>query len=143
MYIYKNSNTLMMKNIIISGILFAIIASCASNTTNKNNNKEEQPVVIKNDSLEYEIMIIDQGFNLYLNTIARPSGYHTQAYLENRNRFFVPAWNARVNNPIRFNPTIYENNIDYDSNIDYGYDVNYKLFNYFKFAEQKYNMVLR
>ncbi|WP_207893738.1 DUF6146 family protein [Tenacibaculum sp. M341] len=132
-----------MKNVLFVIFSFVLILSCASNTTIQQNNKEEEPVVIKNDSLEYEITIIDIGFNTYLNSIARPAGYYSQAYLENRNRIYVPLWNARVNNPTRFNPNIYENIIDYNANIDYGYDVNYKLFNYFEFAQQKYRMRLR
>jgi hypothetical protein len=31
-------------------------------------------VVIANDSLEYEIIIIDQGFQTYLNSVANPNG---------------------------------------------------------------------
>ena len=106
------------------------------------NNKEE-PVVIKNDSLEYEITIIDIGFTNYLNTIAKPVGYHSQFYLENKNKFYVPIWNSRVNKSTNNNVNIYENLINYDPFIDYGYDVNYKLFNYFEFAQRKYKMTLR
>ncbi len=127
----------------IFSITTLFFLSCSTNTLNKKISVKEEPVVIKNDSLEYEIIIIDPGFNSYLNSIARPSGYYTQNYLEVRNRFYVPLWNLRVNNPTRFNPNIYENIIDYDSNIDYGYDVNYKLFNYFEFAQHKYRMRLR
>ncbi|WP_442265285.1 DUF6146 family protein [Tenacibaculum sp. ZS6-P6] len=123
--------------------IFLFIGNC--NTPKKISNSEikEEPVVIKNDSLEYEIIILDIGFNQYLNTIAQPVGYYTQAYLENRNRFLVPIWNSRVSDPTRFNPNIYQNIIDYNANINYGYDVNYKLFNYFQFAQRKYRMTLR
>ncbi|CAM1362996.1 conserved hypothetical protein [Tenacibaculum litopenaei] len=105
--------------------------------------KEEQPVVIANDSLEYEIIIIDVGFTGYLNSIAKPEGYHSQTYLEIKNRQYVAVWNARVDNASIYDPNIYENRIDYDPHVDYGYDVNYKLFNYFEFAQLKYRMSLR
>ena len=108
----------------------------------ENNPKKEDPVVIANDSLEYEIIIIDVGFNTYLNSIAKPPGFHGQKYLELKNRNYVIAWNYRVRNTPRFNASIYQNQIDYDPNIDYGYDVNYKLFNYFEFAQRKYGMRL-
>jgi len=78
-----------------------------------------------------------------LRTIAQPVGFYTQAYLENRNQFYVAEWNRRVNNPAMFAPNIYENIINYDDHVDYGYDVNYKLFNYFEFAQRKYRMTLR
>lgn len=126
-------------------VLFSIglfFWSCGSSPVKNNSTQKEEPVVIANESLEYEIIIIDIGFNLYLNTIAKPEGFYSQNYLENKNRVFVANWNNRARNPQQFNPNIYENVIDYDANIDYGYDVNYKLFNYFLFAQQKYRMSL-
>ena len=107
-----------------------------------NKTTQEQPVVIANDSLAYQIIIIDQGFNLYLNTTAKPIGFYSQSYLENKNIFDVNTWNARVNNPFTYSPSIYENNITYNAHVNFGYDVNYKLFNYFQFAQRKYAMRL-
>ncbi|OSY87310.1 hypothetical protein WH52_11710 [Tenacibaculum holothuriorum] len=130
-----------LKYIPILIITTIVSLSCSSSNIKKGNTKEE-PVVIKNDSLEYEIIIIDPGFTAYLNSIARPVGFYSQSFLETRNRMMVPIWNMRVQNPTQFNPNIYENIIDYSPHIDYGYDVNYKLFNYFMFAQRKYNMRL-
>ncbi len=109
----------------------------------KSNLTKEEPVVIANDSLEYEIIIIDIGFTSYLNSVAKPISYHSQNYLENKNIFYVINWNIRARNPARYNPNIYENVIDYDPEVDYGLEVNYKLYWYFKFAEEKYRMSLR
>ena len=117
-----------------------ILWACGSSPINKT--AKEEPVVIANDSLEYEITIIDIGFNLFLNSVAHPQGYYSQEYLESRNNIFVTNWNIRARNPLQFNNSIYENVIDYQPNIDYGYEVNYKLFNYFMFAQQKYKMNL-
>lgn len=132
-----------LKPLIIAILLGLFIASCASSPKNKTATQEEQPVVIANDSLEYKIIIIDIGFNSYLNTVAKPKGFYSQSYLENKNRMYVTIWNMRARNPSQYNPNIYENVIDYNHNIDYGYEVNYKLFNYFEFAQQKYRMQLR
>lgn len=118
-----------------------LIYACGSSPVKKETTKEE-PVVIANDSLEYEIIIIDPGFNLYINSLAQPRGFYSQTYLEARNRVWVINWNQRAQNPNQFNPNIYENVIDYNQNIDYGYEVNYLLFNYFLFAQRKYNMSL-
>ncbi|QMU65351.1 MAG: hypothetical protein GKR88_14340 [Flavobacteriaceae bacterium] len=127
----------------ITGIFCVVlyIWNCSSSQI-ETKSKKEEPVVIANDSLEYEIIIIDVGFNTYLNTIAKPPGYHNQTYLELKNRNYVIAWNYRARNIPRFNEGIYENEINYDPSIDYGYDVNYKLFNYFEFAQRKYNIRL-
>ena len=123
--------------------LFLMIAyACGSSPINTKKTSEEKPVVIANDSLEYEIIIIDPGFNAYLAGIAQPRGFYNQNYLEARNRVWVITWNQRAQNANLYNPNIYENIIDYQQHIDYGYEVNYLLFNYFLFAQRKYNMSL-
>ena len=116
--------------------------ACGSSPIKNNITQKEEPVVIANDSLEYEVIIFDIGFNAFLNTVAQPEGFYSQSYLEARNRTWVINWNNRARNPNQFNSSIYENIIDYQSTIDYGYEVNYKLFNYFLFAQKKYKMNL-
>ena len=118
------------------------VISCGSLPTKNISNVKEQPVVIANEALQYEVIIIDQGFTSFLNTTARPKEYYSNSYLKNKNRVYVNVWNSRARNPQRYNSNIYENVIDYQSTIDYGLDVNYKLYWYFKFAEQKYKMKL-
>ena len=99
-------------------------------------------ITIKDDKTEYEIIIIEPGFDFWLQSIARPEGYYSQSYLENRNRIMVIEWNQRVMQPYRYNSNLYELRIDYDPNIDYGYEVNYKLYNYFIYFQRKYNQRL-
>lgn len=131
----------LLKQLLFICTIGILLYSCGSSNLNKTTEIEE-PVVIANDSLEYEIIIIDPGFTAFLNGIAQPEGFYSQNYLEARNRAWVITWNQRFLNPYQFNANIYENMIDYEQNIDYGYEVNYKLFNYFLFAQQKYNMDL-
>lgn len=133
-----------MKNFFYILVLGFIIYSCGSGR-DRDFNTNEIPVTandtvrIANDSLEYEIIIIEPGFSLFINSIARPRGYHTQTYLENKNRFLVQDYNMRVQNPQRFNPNLYVQEINYDPRIDYGYEVNYLLYNYFVFFSREYN----
>jgi len=119
-----------------------ILYACASSDLKNTTTIKEEPVVIANDSLEYEVIIIDPGFTFFLNATAKPEGFYSQNYLEARNRAWVLEWNSRARNPHKYNSNIYENVVDYQQNIDYGYDVNYKIFNYFLFAQQKYKMSL-
>lgn len=132
-----------MKNLLYILLLGLFIYSCSSTRDRDMRAGEEMvendTVRIANDSLEYEIIIIDPGFSYFLNSMARPEGYYSQDYLENKNRFLVTDYNYRVHNPHRYNPNIYELEINYDPNIDYGYDVNYKLYNYFVYLTRKYN----
>ena len=106
------------------------------------NSKEEEPVEIKDEESEYEIIIIEPGFNTWLLSIARPEGYYSQSFLENRNILYVMEWNRRVLQPMRYGSGLYEMQINYDPNIDYGYDVNYKLYNYFIYFQRKYKQRL-
>lgn len=132
-----------MKNIFYILILGLMIYSCGTQDRNLRSdrvaNAENDTVRIANDSLEYEIIIIEPGFNLFINSIARPEGYYSQSYLENKNRFLVQEYNQRVRNPQRYNPNLYIQEINYDNNIDYGYEVNYLLYNYFVYLSRQYN----
>ena len=123
-------------------IVGLFLFACGSYPVNNSKKSEEKPVIISNDSLEYEVIIIDTGFTLYLNTIAKPKNYYSLNYLENRNNMYVTNWNLRALNPLKFNSSIYGNIIDYSPQIRYGLEVNYKLFNYFQFAQQKYKIRL-
>lgn len=135
-----------MKNLVYVLLLGLFIYSCSS-TRERSTGTEQQmtgetqndTVRIANDSLEYEIIIIDPGFSYFLNSEARPEGYYSQSYLENKNQFLVSDYNQRVRQPFRYDPNIYMQEIDYDPSIDYGYEVNYKLYNYFVYLTRKYN----
>ena len=123
-------------------IVGLFLYGCSSYLVKNSEKRKEKPVIISNDSLEYKVIILDVGFTLYLNTIAKPKKYYSLSYLENRNNIYVTNWNIRALNPSKFNSTIYENRIDYSPQIRYGLEVNYKLFNYFQFAQQKYKIRL-
>ena len=103
---------------------------------------EGDTVQIASDKTEYEIIIIEPGFNFWLQSIARPEDYYSQSYLENRNQIYVTTWNQRVLLPSQFDPSLYEMQSDYSPNIDYGYEVNYKLYNYFIYFQRRYNQRL-
>lgn len=135
-----------MKNLALAACIILIVYSCTiSKKTVKADNSSAQigdTIKITSDKTEYEIIIIEPGFNVWLNTTARPEGFYNQTYLENKNIFYVQAWNSRVLQPQRYNPNLYEMQINYQQNIDYGYEVNYKLYNYFIYFQNKYNQNL-
>lgn len=138
-----------MKTIIYILLTCGFAMSCntvKSSTSNKNealeNLKLNDTVTISNDALEYEIIIIEPGFNFWLASTAKAEGYYSQQYLESRNLIYVNEWNSRVIQPQSYNPSLYEMQIDYRPNIDYGYDVNYKLYNYFIYFQLNYKQRL-
>ncbi len=104
--------------------------------------QEGDTIQIANKLIEYEIIIIEPGFQTWLQSIARPEGYYSQSFLENRNQIMVTQWNQRVLDPLRYDPRHYQLQIYYDSTIDYGYEVNYKLYYYFVYFQRKYKQRL-
>jgi Family of unknown function (DUF6146) len=125
-----------MKNLIYIFFILIFIIGCSSAPKSISPNSEKtlklsDTVRIANDELEYEVIIIDAGFNTWLNSMARPRGYYNENFLENRNRMYVNEWNSRVLQTQRYNSNLYEMQINYNPQIKYGYEVNYLIYNYF------------
>ena len=91
--------------------------------------KKSNVVRIANDSLEYEVIIMDSGFNSWIASRAKPRGFYSETYLENKNYFYVSEWNSRVLQPQRYG-NLYTMQISYDPRVHYGYEVNYLIYNY-------------
>ena len=123
-------------------IIIIAFASCDSSKSTVNTNTESivdnDTVRIANDSLEYEIIIMEPGFNTWLAT-QKPMGYYGQTFLEGKNRLFVTEYNFRVRNFQQYNRNLYEQEINYEFHLDYGLEVNYLLYNYFLYFQQQFN----
>ena len=136
-----------MKTTFYTLIVLAVLVSCTTYNASKKNKVSQidatakDTIRIANDSLEYEIIIIEQGFNAWLAQ-QPPRGYFTQSAMEISNTIKVTNYNLRVNDPLRYGSNLYELRIDYDRSIDYGYEVNYMLYNYFIFFEQRFKQRL-
>lgn len=135
-----------MKHLILIVVIFSIAYSCGVNKQLTSNTKTSaqigDTITINSNDSDYEIQIIEPGFNSWLLSRAKPKGFYSQQYLETKNVFYVSTWNSRVLQPQRFNPNLYEMQIDYKANIDYGYDVNYQLYNYFVYFQNRYKQNL-
>ena len=137
-----------MKNgVYLLAIILVAIFSCNTSkstfpSTEKSVATQGDTVRIANDKLEYEVLIIDSGFNTWLNSIALPRGYHSQSFLDTKNQLYVSEWNRRVMQPQRYDPNLYEMTINYDPNIDYGYEVNYLIYNYMIYFQNTYKQKL-
>lgn len=139
-----------MKNFVyIMSILFvSLIFGCKSSTkpavqNTETNEKFGDTIRIANEELEYEIMIIDPGFDSWYRGNAKPRGFHSQYYMESRNIRWVSEWNARAQSPAS-NPqrNLFEMPIAYESGINYGYEVNYLLYNYLVYFQLANNIRL-
>lgn len=133
-------------------ILVLLLTIIACSTASKNisvTNPVATPKVavndtvrIANDSLEYEVIIIDNGFSTWLASTALPRNYYSLSYLEIKNRLYVTEWNIRALQPQRYNPNLYEMTIDYRPEIHYGYEVNYLIYNYMIYFQNTYKQKL-
>jgi len=131
-----------MKNLFYFFLLGLFIYSCGSGRDIKSSPASataNDTVRIANDSLQYEIIIIEPGFNLFINSLAKPEGYYSQSYLESKNQILVQEYNSRVRTPLRYNSNLYIQEINYESFVNYGYNVNYMLYNYFVYLSHEYN----
>ena len=129
-------------------ILISIwITSCKSSerTTVKNNEpkpeSQKDTIRIENNDLEYEIIIIDSGFDSWMLT-QKPMSFYSEDNLKSRNLFYVNEWNRRASMPSVYNPNLYNQIIYYDPSVDYGKEVNFRLFMYFEYFQQKYRQKL-
>jgi hypothetical protein len=136
-----------MKNIIYIILTLLIIVACSTTKSNVATIKKPTTTVndtikIVNEELEYEVIIIEPGFDFWVNSTALPRGYYSQSYLENKNYNYILEWNNRVRNPQMYSPDLYEMTIDYQPTINYGYEVNYLIYNYMVYFQNKYKQRL-
>ncbi len=131
-----------MRYLITLLLVAVFIASCDANKAavknhDVNTGAQNDTIRIANDELEYEIIIIEPGFNSFLLT-QPPRGHYGLTYLEGRNRNFVLEYNLRARNPQQYDFNLYPQTIDYQYGTSYGYEVNYMLYNYGRFFMQRY-----
>jgi hypothetical protein len=137
-----------MKKVISIGLCILVMISCHFNKNIIPKEKKNAALLktdtlrIANDSLEYEIIIIEPGFDGWLASQAKPRGFYSESFLENKNYIYSIEWNTRVMQPQRYNSKLYEMQIDYNSSIHYGYEVNYLLYNYFIYFQITYKQAL-
>lgn len=86
--------------------------------------------------MEYDLAVLDLGYESFL-AMQPSAGTYSLNYLKNKNRYYVSVWNSRV---MTGNPDIYDMPIEYDSKIYYGLEFEYKLYQYFKFIENKHHI---
>lgn len=137
-----------MRNLICIWIVLLIIIGCSTSkpntvsTAEKTKTGSNDTIKIVNEELEYEVIIIEPGFDFWLASTAYPRGYLSQSYMEAKNYQYVLEWNNRVRQPQIYPSNLYEMTIDYSPAINYGYEVNYLIYNYMIYFQNKYHQRL-
>ncbi len=85
------------------------------------------------DSVEYELIVFDTGFETWYRLQDSPSKYRSQQYYENWNLQYVSAWNYNASQSRR--KSFFQPIYGYEPGMDYGFELNHKLFYYFQYVE--------
>lgn len=94
---------------------------------------DENLISIDEEKEEYELIVLDPGFETWFATTWSPAKDRSPQYYANWNRQYVIAWNYKATNP--HTSRLFDNMIQYDSNVDYGIDVDRKLYYYFRWVD--------
>jgi len=139
--ILNQYHTAMQKILLFSVILISMLAC---NSQKKLTEAEPSEIVIsqeEQDTTKYELIVFDPGYETYLISQAKPKWFYTENYYKTWNIQYVTEWNYRYQNPMQYG-NFYETKIDYSPSEDYGLDLNYRLYQYFRFIEKEYGIVL-
>ena len=96
----------------------------------------EKQANVHPDSIEYELIVLDPGFDSWYMARNLGDNFYSLAYLENWNRTLTIQWNSLIGSGMRSScrPEWY---LDYDSGINYGLKLNHQLYQYFWYAHEK------
>lgn len=86
------------------------------------------------DSISYELIVLDPGFESWYLLHATPTKYRSQSYYENWNHQYVTEWNHKARLPGK--RSFFQPINGYELGVDYGFELNHKLFYYFQYVEQ-------
>lgn len=131
-----------MKFSILAILTTFLFVGCQTQAPAPTENKDQSLTFDKNEEDEYDLVVFDSQYDVFLMTIARPENFYSENYYKMKNDQYVNVWNNRHAQPFRFDPDLYAVQINYDPKINYGIKLEYKLYNFFKFIEWKYKVNL-
>jgi hypothetical protein len=91
------------------------------------------------DSIEYELVVFDPGFEIFL-VAQPPMEYFSEHYYKMWNIQYVTEWNYRL--AAMPNSNLYETSIDYNPNTEYGIKLEYQLYYFFRYFEKANHITL-
>ena len=119
------------KNHLLVFILFLTIAAC---NVQQPLHKAATPEITPEDSTEYELIVFDQGFEIWYLLKNSPALYHSINYYKNWNRQYVDGWNFKAMSH-RYSRFL-GSPIEYDPNENYPMEIEHKLYYYFQYVEE-------
>ncbi len=131
----------MIRSWLIGFAVLLLLVGCHVLTRGPSDVSEIPPAsdqVTPADSLEYELIIMEPGFETWFQTNRKPVWFYDNQSLQIKNYRYVVAWNERVINrvfQIRNPGNPFYQMIDYRPNIIYPLEVNWRLYHYFLYIE--------
>ena len=115
-------------------LITAAIFICGSTyVLGQNTDAKKQDKEIKiEQKTEYELIVIDPGFESWYSLRNVKSKHKSEAYYKNWNNRYAIEWNRLYRKGTRN----IDSDIDYNLNTDYGFELNHKLYYYFRFWEE-------
>lgn len=91
------------------------------------------------EETEYELIVMEPGYETYLVT-QLPMEFYSENYYKTWNQQYVTEWNIRfLSGPRR---ELFDNEIHYNPMTNYGLELEYRLYHFFRFFEDKYDITL-
>jgi Family of unknown function (DUF6146) len=115
-----------MKRVIFIGLIILVTFQINGYSQKNRDRVKVKPDSIAVDSVEYELIVLDPGFDSWLVT-KPPENFYSKDYYKLKNTLYVTEWNYRYSNPVKFG-SLYDSKIDYNQFTDYGLDLNYRLY---------------
>jgi hypothetical protein len=127
-----------IKTFLIAITFFATF-SVAGFGQNENRRIKMESAPVSVDSTEYELIVIDPGFDSWY--ITRQIEQHSHEYYKLKNIQYVTEWNNRLRTSGKYSD-LFNSTIDYDPSVNYPFELDSKLYWYFVYFEETNNMKL-
>jgi hypothetical protein len=135
---YHKQETVRIISVFIIGIIAAMLWACSP--VKEVSKTSATLVQDKQDSTEYEILIVDPHFDQWYLLNYNPEKDHSNDYYRYKNLIAVSNWNDYYRTG-KYNGVI-DSYINYSADTDYGIELNRKLYWYFKYIRSNYGIRL-
>ena len=123
-----------MKNVVVLLISIAMLNACYS-PSRVLLPTDENLINIAEEQEEYELIIMDAGFETWFATTWSPAKDRPISFYEHWNQRYVAEWNYKATRT--HTARVFDNQIGYDPTINYGIGVERKLYYYFRWVDTK------
>lgn len=117
-----------------------LMASCHAPRPAGGHTEKSEIKPAKNEEGEWDLDVIDDRYDYFLNAIAKPMNMYSESYLKSKNSMLVSEWNSLYYSGRYRN--IIESSIDYDRQENYGLKFEYKLYQVFAYVQWRYGLKL-